>query len=78
MDPDDQAKYKVASESVRFTMDSSFQYVKLRVHPRRRAQDVEVSKASYLGIALIALLTLAFLNQSKVSEHCLSPMSACS
>lgn len=66
VDPDDLSKHKLESDSVRFSMTTAFQYVKLNVRQQRKPHDVEVSRASYLGIVLIILLTLIFLNQSKV------------
>ncbi|KAL3098749.1 hypothetical protein niasHT_024503 [Heterodera trifolii] len=58
-------KLKIEPISEEFFADSLFTFVRLIPRPQQRSVDVEVHKANYLGLALILLITLAFLNQTK-------------
>jgi hypothetical protein len=66
VDHADLQKFKLESTPLPLKIDNAFKFVKVHVRSERRHNDVEVSKSSYVGLFLIIVLTLAFLNQSKI------------
>uniref|UniRef100_A0A915DMW4 Nodal modulator 1 n=1 Tax=Ditylenchus dipsaci TaxID=166011 RepID=A0A915DMW4_9BILA len=60
-------KFKIdqSTATTSFVAEPNFQYIKLVVKQERKMAEVEVSSANYFGFALLLLITLAFLNQSK-------------
>uniref|UniRef100_A0A1I8AU23 Carboxypeptidase regulatory-like domain-containing protein n=1 Tax=Steinernema glaseri TaxID=37863 RepID=A0A1I8AU23_9BILA len=52
--------------SVEFVADTTFKAVKLVVKAQRRSSDVDIPKSSFLGLLLLAAVTLAIFNHSKI------------
>ncbi|KAL7078019.1 hypothetical protein ACQ4LE_002669 [Meloidogyne hapla] len=65
VDSIDSKQSKMESVSVNFFANSQFNYVRILPKSEHRSNDSDV-RANYYGLVFILILTLAFLNQSKV------------